>query len=112
MKQRQVLRTVFPTVITENFEFTDYKDNGETLEYWLEEREYMSREDYKSGTVRPPMALPSIRQSRIFPSVANPFIFVSAAVNGWTAVPVRYSRMPLMIWQNPAPNSPLSLWLF
>ena len=53
MKQWQVLQTVFPSVLTENFEFTDYRDNGDSLEYWLEEREYMSREDYKRGTVRP-----------------------------------------------------------
>lgn len=25
----------------------------ESIEYWLDEREYMSREDYKKGTVRP-----------------------------------------------------------
>ena len=53
MKQWQVLRTVFPEVITENFEFTDYVEEADRLEYWLDEREYMSREDYKKGTVRP-----------------------------------------------------------
>ena len=53
MKQWQVLRTVFPEVITDNFEFTDYQEKSDSLEYWLDEREYMSREDYKKGTVRP-----------------------------------------------------------
>ena len=53
MKQWQVLRTVFPEVITDNFEFTDYIEKADRLEYWLDEREYMSREDYKKGTVRP-----------------------------------------------------------
>ena len=53
MKQWQVLRTVFPEVITDNFEFTDYVEQADCLEYWLDEREYMSREDYKKGTVRP-----------------------------------------------------------
>lgn len=53
MKQWQVLRTVFPEVITDNFEFTDYIEQADRLEYWLDEREYMSREDYKKGTVRP-----------------------------------------------------------
>ena len=49
MKQWQVLRTVFPEVITDNFEFTDYVEQADRLEYWLDEREYMSREDYKKG---------------------------------------------------------------
>ena len=34
MKQWQVLRTVFPEVITENFEFTDYVEEADRLEYW------------------------------------------------------------------------------
>lgn len=53
MKQWQVLKTVFPAEITDNFEFVDFQDNGSSLEYWLDEREYMSREDYSKGTVRP-----------------------------------------------------------
>ena len=53
MKQWQVLQTVFPKVITENFEFTNYEETPDSINYWLEEREYMSREDYKKGTVRP-----------------------------------------------------------
>ena len=31
MKQWQVLRTVFPEVITENFEFTDYVEEADRL---------------------------------------------------------------------------------
>lgn len=81
MKQWQVLRTVFPEVITDNFEFTDYIEQADRLEYWLDEREYMSREDYKKGTVRP-YGLLIIRPYRIFQSVAAVFIFMSAAVNG------------------------------
>jgi hypothetical protein len=53
MKQLEVLKTVFSDVITANFEFTDYKENESILEYWLDEREYMSEEDYKRGTVHP-----------------------------------------------------------
>lgn len=53
MKQWEVLKTVFADVITDNFEFTDYKESDSTLEYWLDEREYMSREDNKKGTIRP-----------------------------------------------------------
>ncbi|MBP9482363.1 MAG: transposase family protein [Parabacteroides sp.] len=53
MKQWEVLKTVFPEVITDNFEFVDYQETATTLEYWLDEREYMSRDDYKKGCVRP-----------------------------------------------------------
>lgn len=53
MKQWEVLKTVFPDVITDKFEFVDYKETATTLEYWLDEREDMSREDYKTGCVRP-----------------------------------------------------------
>lgn len=52
MKQWQVLRTIFPDIITENFEFVNYEESAERLDYWLDERGYMSREDYKKGTVR------------------------------------------------------------
>lgn len=53
MKQWQILKTVFPTDITDNFDFVDYKESASTLEYWLDEREFMSREDYKKGSVHP-----------------------------------------------------------
>ena len=52
MKQWQVLKTVFPAVITENFEFVNCEESAERLDYWLDERGYMSREDYKKGSVR------------------------------------------------------------
>lgn len=52
MKQWQVLKTIFPDIITENFEFMDFKESGTQLDYWLDERSYQSREDYKKGTVR------------------------------------------------------------
>lgn len=52
MKRLQVLQTVFPEVITENFDFTDYRESEGRLDYWLEEREYMSSEDRRKGTVR------------------------------------------------------------
>jgi len=53
MKKWEVLNTVFPEVITENFEFVEYKESADRLDYWLDEREYMEREDYKKGTVHP-----------------------------------------------------------
>ncbi|MDL2254808.1 transposase family protein [Bacteroidales bacterium OttesenSCG-928-J16] len=53
MKQWQILRTIFPDEITSNFEFVDYKESDLKLEYWLDGREYMSRDDYRKGTIRP-----------------------------------------------------------
>lgn len=53
MKQWQVLKSVFPEVITDNFVFVDYMETSERIEYWLDEREFMPREDYKKGTVHP-----------------------------------------------------------
>lgn len=47
MKQWQVLKTVFPGVITKNFEFVNHEESAERLDYWLDERGYMSREDYR-----------------------------------------------------------------
>lgn len=52
MKQCQVLKTIFPEVITENFEFVNYEESSDHIDYWLDERGYMSREDYKKGAVR------------------------------------------------------------
>ena len=52
MKQWQVLKTVFPPIITDNFEFMDFQESAMQLDYWLDERSYCSREDYKKGTVR------------------------------------------------------------
>ncbi len=53
MKQWQILNTVFPPIITEYFEFVDYRESEASLDYWLDEREYMEREDYKKGSVHP-----------------------------------------------------------
>ena len=48
----QVLKTVFPEILTDNFEFVNFEEQSDRLDYWLDERGYMSREDYKKGTVR------------------------------------------------------------
>lgn len=81
MKQWQILRTVFPEIITDNFEFTDYRESSESLEYWLEERDYMSREDYKKAQ-SVFMVLPSIKRYRISRSVGVGFTCMSAVANG------------------------------
>lgn len=52
MKQLEILQTIFPEIITDNFEFIDFQESESRLDYWLDERGYLSREDYKKGTVR------------------------------------------------------------
>ncbi len=49
MKQWQVLKAIFPEVITDNFEFMDYQESADRLDYWLDERGYMSRETTRKG---------------------------------------------------------------
>lgn len=84
MKQWQVLQTVFPKEITENFEFTNCEETPDSINYWLEEREYMSREDYKKGTVRPygPTALLTTRPSRTSQFVGEAYTCMFADANG------------------------------
>ncbi len=53
MKQSQILSTVFPPLLTEYFEFVDYQESEGRLDYWLDECDYMEREDYKKGSVHP-----------------------------------------------------------
>ena len=53
MKQYQILKSIFPAVITDNFIFVDCQESESSLEYWLDESNDMPREDYKKGTVRP-----------------------------------------------------------
>ena len=96
MKQWQVLRTIFPEVITENFEFVNYEESAERLDYWLDERGYMSREDYKKGTVRE-YGFTEERVIQDFPSVAKPSIFMSDGVNGEIPRMEVYSHMTTIL---------------
>lgn len=82
MKQWQVLKTIFPEVIAENFEFVNYVESSDRLDYWLDERGYMSKEDYKKGTARGSMVLPKSVPSRTFLSEAKRSIYMSGDVNG------------------------------
>ena len=81
MKQWEVLKTVFPELFTINFEFMDYKETDTSLEYWLDEREYLSGEDYKKGCVHP-YGLSIPRPFRIFLFVVFQFICMLGGVNG------------------------------
>ena len=53
MKGYEVLSTVFPEVITEYFDFVDYRESAERLDYWLDEKKWLEPEDFKKGTLSP-----------------------------------------------------------
>ena len=93
MKQRQVLRTVFPEVIAEIFDFIDYREEVNSLEYWLDEHEYMSLEYYKKGTVSP-YGFTDYKTIQDFP-IRGTRVFISMYIdaNGLTSPPARYSLM-------------------
>lgn len=52
MKQTQILKTIFPEEITDNFDFIKVERSKTELHYWLDEKAIQSREDYKLGTIR------------------------------------------------------------
>ncbi len=52
VKRFDVLKTVFPSVVTDNFDFVSIEESDSRLDYWLDEKEWLEREDYKLGTIR------------------------------------------------------------
>lgn len=46
-----LLRVIFPEVLMEYFDISGWHDEPSKIEVWLEEKDYMERSDYKSGTV-------------------------------------------------------------
>ena len=52
MKTWQLLRCIFPTVLTDYFDIVNFGDHPTELHFWMDEREFMEKEDYKKGTVR------------------------------------------------------------
>ncbi len=47
----KLLRVVFPEVLMEYFEISGWYDDSVKIEVWLDEKHYMERSGYKSGTV-------------------------------------------------------------
>ncbi|WP_246867136.1 ISAon1 family transposase N-terminal region protein [Parabacteroides distasonis] len=47
----KLLRVVFPEVLMEYFEISGWHDDSVKIEVWLDEKHYMERSGYKSGTV-------------------------------------------------------------
>ena len=44
-------RVIFPEVLMEYFDIFGWHDDSVKIEVWLDEKNYMERSDYKSGTV-------------------------------------------------------------
>lgn len=47
----KLLRVIFPEVLMEYFEISGWHDDSAKIEVWLDEKNYLERSDYKSGTV-------------------------------------------------------------
>ena len=47
----KLLRVIFPEVLMEYFDISGWYDGSDKIEVWLDEKHYLERSDYKSGTV-------------------------------------------------------------
>ena len=47
----KLLRIIFSEVLMEYFDISGWHDDSLKIEVWLDEKNYMERFDYKSGTV-------------------------------------------------------------
>lgn len=52
MRYDKIMQEVFPAVLVEYFTVVDMRSQADKIEFWLDEKEFMEREDYKKGTVR------------------------------------------------------------
>ena len=52
MKSWEVMRVIFPDVLADYFEIVDVTESDTIIDIFMDEREFMEREDYKLGTVR------------------------------------------------------------
>ena len=47
----KLLRVIFPEILMEYFDISSWHDDSAKIDVWLDEKDYMERSDYKSGTV-------------------------------------------------------------
>lgn len=52
MRYDKIMQLVLPKVLVEYFTIVDMRSQADKIEFWLDEKEYMEREDYKKGTIR------------------------------------------------------------
>ena len=53
MKTWQLLRCIFPTVLTDYFDIVNFEDHPTELHFWMDEREFMEKEDYLKFAANP-----------------------------------------------------------
>ncbi len=46
-----LLRCIFPEVLADYFDVIDIQESETSFDFWLDERDFMEKADYKSGTV-------------------------------------------------------------
>ena len=51
MKTQQLLRCIFPEILADYFEVIDIQESISQIDFWLDERNFMEKEDRKVGTV-------------------------------------------------------------
>ncbi len=52
MQTWEVLRHIFPEVLAEYFEVVKCTENALGIDFWMDERKFMEKEEYRKGTVR------------------------------------------------------------
>jgi hypothetical protein len=52
LKSWEIMRVIFPEVLADYFEIVDVTESDTSVDIFMDEREFMEREDYKLGTVR------------------------------------------------------------
>ena len=51
MKTQQLLRCIFPEILADYFDVIDIQESISQIDFWLDERNFMEKEDRKVGTV-------------------------------------------------------------
>ena len=52
LKSWEWMRVIFPDVLADYFEIVDIQESDNSIDIFMDEREFMERADYKKGTVR------------------------------------------------------------
>ena len=50
MKTQQLLRCIFPEILADYFDVIDIQESISQIDFWLDERNFMEKEDRKAGT--------------------------------------------------------------
>ena len=88
----QVMRLIFPEVLADYFEIVKCEEESSRLDFWMDERDFMEKDDYKKGTVRF-WGARKRKSSRISRFVARLYICMCASAAGWTVRQVRHSAI-------------------